>query len=975
MNRPLQWWRRQGWGGRLLVVLAVFYLAYILIAFFVLPDWLREKGETMLSDTLGRPVTIERLELNPFTLSTTVENFAIGDPDTDTLASFKRLYVNVEFWASLFHWRPWIGQLHLDGLDVRLRRAEDGSLNVEDVIARLAEGEASADEQQNQEKADEAKELLALTVAHLSLSNGAVSFIDGAGEKPVVLTLPVAFTVEDLSTRAPGQGDNRYELHVQGPDGGTLDWSGRFELSPLTIQGSLKMAGVDLVSFAELLEPRMRFSIPSGQLGLAADYRFSAEPGAGLQVTDGSLSLRELSIVPQGSEQPTLTLPELDVRGLSLDAAEHTVTVLQTQLSGPALRAIRNKDGIDLATLFLPRESVKPEQVEQTTQHVGKDAEPAESGEDSAAWRVVLKELGLKDIEITLRDETLPEAAELQLTEGVLDLVDVTIADDITWQWSGSAILAKSGHLAHSGQGRLEPLQVDAKLKLDALPLTALAPWVADATPIALREGVARGDLALNISGDVPALRITGGAGLDQVALLEHGASAPFVSLAGLDASGLDINTDQQSAVVANLSVRGFDLRYGIDKEGRDLISRLVGDTRSEGSAGEGTAWRVRLNQASVKDSRLSHLDASMPMPFRVSLERWNASLKDFDTGGGKAAIDMSGRVNGNAPLKVKGSIDPDPLLVELAVSLNGYGMDNLTPYTGRYLGYTVQRGLLSLETAVKIDNQNLHSDTAFAADRFFLGDIVASEDAINAPVKLGLAVLRDASGMIQLPLKVSGDMSDPNFTVTGVVFRVIRNVLVKTATAPFSLLASLMGGKNMEYIDFPPGDPIASAEVDQSLAMVANMLGDRPQLTLEVIGQTDRKDRQALAEAELIDAFGGDWPGVEQAVADAGALGYQSKILKVFEERLNTGRDTLGVEGDDDDANTERARQAWARLMEKGITDVKDETLLELAVQRGESARQILIEKQQLDADRLQLGQPVVDGDVAGIKLGLGSD
>lgn len=988
MDTPLQWWRRQGWGGRLLVILVALYLLYVLMAFFVLPGWLREKGETMLGDMLGRPVTIERLALNPFTLSTTVENFAIGDPDTDTLAGFKRLYVNAEFWASLFHWRPWIGQLELDGLDVRLRRAADGTLNVEDVIARLAEDETPADEKQKQEKEDEQKGPFALTVAHLSLSNGELSVIDGAGEKPVTVTLPVAFTVEDLTTRAPDQGDNRYELHVQGPDGGTLDWDGRFELSPLTTHGSLKMTGVDLVSFADLLEPRVRFKVPSGQLGLAADYRFSAEPGAGLQVKNGSLSLRQLSIVPQGSEQPALSLPELDLRGLSLDTAKQTVTVPQTQLSGPVLRAVRNKDGIDLASLFLPREPASDEQAKQDEesgdepvkkQESAEQEPPAddteqasEPGEDNGTWRVVLKELGLKGVEVTLRDETLPKATEVQLTEGVLDLTDVTIADEITWQWSGSAVLAKSGHLEHSGQGRLEPLKVDAKLKLDTLPLPALAPWIADAMPITLREGTARGDLALSISGDAPAVLITGGAGLDQVALLENGASEPFVSLAGLDASGLNISVDQHSAAVANLGVRGLDLRYDIDKQGHDLISRLAGNDSSED---EGPAWRVRLDQTSVKDSRLSHRDASMSPPFQVDLEKWNASLKGFDTDGEKAAVEMSGRVNGNAPLKVKGSVDPDPLFVDVTVSLNGYGMDGLTPYTGRYLGYAVQRGVLNLETQVKIDNQKLRSDTSFAADRFFLGDTVASEDAISVPVKLGLSVLRDAGGMIQLPLDVSGDMSDPSFSVTGVIFRVIRNVLVKAATAPFSLLAGLMGGEDLEHIGFPPGDPTASAEVNQSLAALAKMLGDRPELKVEITGQTDKKDREALAEAELVDSLGGDWPGVDQAVADKGFLGYQRKILKTFEKRLDTDRDTLGVEGDDDKANTKRARQAWARLMEKEAKDVKDETLLELATKRGANARQALIEKQQLDAGRLQLGEPVVDGDVAGIKLGLGND
>lgn len=68
-----------------------------------------------------------------------------------------------------------------------------------------------------------------MTVAHLSLRNGALSVMDRAGEKPVTLPLPVAFTVEDLSTRAPGQDNNRYELHVQVPM--AVPWIGTAGLS------------------------------------------------------------------------------------------------------------------------------------------------------------------------------------------------------------------------------------------------------------------------------------------------------------------------------------------------------------------------------------------------------------------------------------------------------------------------------------------------------------------------------------------------------------------------------------------------------------------------------------------------------------------------------------------------------------------------------------------------------------------------
>lgn len=987
MDTPMQWWRRQGWGARILVILIALYLLYVLAVFFVLPGWLRDKGEATLSDLLGRPVSIERLALNPLTLSATVENFAIADPTTETLAGFKRLYVNAEFWAALFHWRPWIGRLELDGLDLRLFRAADGTLNVQDIIAHLGEEPPPAPEQVPEEPPQEAeKGPPALTVAHLSLSNGALRFTDATGEEPVTLSLPVAFTVEDFTTRAPEQRDNRYELHIEGPDGGTLDWDGRFELAPLATEGHLKMARVDLVSFAALLEPRVRFRVPSGQLALSADYRFSAEPGAGLRVANASLSLRDLRILPQGSEQATLILPELSVQGLALSTAQQSVSVPKVKISAPSLRAVRNDQGIDLATLFLPRETggVQAEPVivvggdTPAKEPIGQQsaATNADDGavDDGAGWRLELKELALEQGEITFRDETLATPTELHLSEGALTLTDLIVADNIAWHWSGSATLARSGHLQHSGEGQIAPLNVDAKLKLADLPLAAFSPWIADALPMTVPNGEAHADLSVNVAGDTPSVRITGSAGLNQVALLENGAKEPFARLAGLDVSGLNVSTGQHSAAIGALAIRGLALNYDINEQGNDLLTRLAGT--AEQSAGEaGPAWRVRLDRATVKDSRLSHHDASLSPPFQVTLEKWNASLKGFDTAGDKAAVEISGRVNGNAPLKAKGSVDPDPLFVDLTVSLNGYGMDGLTPYTGRYLGYAVQRGVLSVDTKVKIENRKLDSNTSFSADRFFLGDTIASEDAISVPVKLGLSVLRDAGGMIQLPLAVSGDMSDPSFSVSGLIFRVIRNVLIKAATAPFSLLAGLVGGEDLEHIGFPAGDAVPSAEVEQSLAALAKLLRDRPELNVEITGQTAREDREALARAELIEALGGDWPGLEEAVADDGFFGYQGKILKQFERRFEVDRDTLAVAGDDDRADTERARQAWQRLLKQAIKDVNPGTLLELATARGEQARRDLIEKQQLDESRLQRGTPVVDGEVAGIKLGLGND
>lgn len=967
MHTPLQWWRRSGWLGRVLVILVTLYVIYALVVFFILPGWLRDKGEHTLSDLLGRKVTIERLALNPLTLSATVENLSIQDPQTDTLVGFKRLYVNAEMWDSLFHWRPWVGDIDLDGLDVRLRRAADGALNIDDVIRRFGErGKPPPPKPKDQKQ----RPLPAFTIGHLSLTQGNFRFTDAAGDKPVTLTLPVAFKVDDFTTRTPDKHDNRYVLHIKGPDGGSLDWDGRFQVQPLTTEGHLAMTKVDLVSFARLLEPRFRFRLPSGQLGLGAHYHFSAAPGDGLRISQGALSLNNLKIVRQGNDKPSMVFPSIAVKGVTLDTAKQRLNVPEVTVSDPDVHAVRSAKGLDLATLFLPK---NPERAKQTREHVKAHAKDTSKAvrQGGLDWRVSLQKLVISGAKASLLDDTLKQPASLALSDGALTVSDVQVGKAITWKWQGSATLAGSGHLQHSGEGQLAPLKVSADLDLKDLPLTALAPWVSNAVPLTVKQGRAGGQLKLAVTGAQPSVSITGSAGLAQVKLEERGQ--PFVSAKALNARGLNVDTGKHLAAVHDLAANGLDFINRIDKQGKDSVTRLAGgaagDKQSTKQSGPG--WRVRLDKVTVKDSRLSHHDASLSPPFDVSLQHWDGSLKGFDSAAGKAHLMLTGKVNGNAPLKAKGSVDMDPLLVDLTVSLNSYGMDNLTPYTGRYLGYAVQRGLLNVNSTLKINKKALSSDTEIGADRFYLGDSVASNQALNVPVKLSLAVLRDASGKIDLPLNVSGDMSDPSFSVAGLVFRVIRNVLVKAATSPFSLLASLVGGENLDQIDFPPGQAAPAAQTRQKLASLAQVLKARPALKVRIDGQAGAPDRQALARKVITDEMGGDWPGLDAALANSN---WREHILDEFESRLGQDRDVIKVRGDGDTAQIARAREAWRRLMSAAEKQVDGQKLQVLAQQRAQAARRTLIKAYRTKAERISLGDVATDSNTSGIHLGLDS-
>src|SRR5690606_39700760 len=110
-------------------------------------------------------------------------------------------------------------------------------------------------------------------------------------------------------------------------------------------------------------------------------------------------------------------------------------------------------------------------------------------------------------------------------------------------------------------------------------------------------------------------------------------------------------------------------------------------------------------------------------------------------------------------------------------------------------------------------------------AANFFLGDSIPSDEALKAPIKLGLAVLRDRSGMIDLPVKARGDLNDPSVSVSGIILRALTNVMIKAATSPFSALAALAGGEELNHIVFIGGDNQPTVAGGAQMATLAQLL------------------------------------------------------------------------------------------------------------------------------------------------------
>jgi len=235
-------------------------------------------------------------------------------------------------------------------------------------------------------------------------------------------------------------------------------------------------------------------------------------------------------------------------------------------------------------------------------------------------------------------------------------------------------------------------------------------------------------------------------------------------------------------------------------------------------------------------------------------------------------------------------------LFTDLTLSFKDIDLTPMTPYSGTYLGYVIDKGKLNLDLNYQIEHQKISAKNKVMIDQFTFGDTVESDKATSLPVALAIALLKDNNDEIHLDIPVSGDMNDPNFSIGGIIFTVLKNLLVKAATSPFALLGAMLGGdEESTGISFIPGTTTIDAEQLTKLESLAEMLVKRPALTLEISGFADKEQdpegyRQKQLQQLLADA---KWQkleedGVAPATKETIAISdeeYADTLLTVYKE------------------------------------------------------------------------------------------
>jgi uncharacterized protein involved in outer membrane biogenesis len=739
--------------------------------------------------------------------------------------------------------------------------------------------------------------------------------LDQGGPQPSLLLSDLGLAVRDLALR---RGEESPFVHIPSfsLEQGRLDLAGRaITLGQVKSQGGRivgQRAADGTLDLGELVRQtpgrQAQASAPPWAVAVEAftfsDYALSFTDGAHpkpLALTVGKLALHgqglksleagvtvkgvgcDLAALAVGPVQgaPFLTIPALAVAGVAVDQPGRAVTIDRITTQGGKLACQRQQGGsLDLAHLPAPASVAGERRGAATT----------------PAWALKLGTLALSDFALAFTDKTLAQPLALSLGSINLTAQDLSTRSGERAQLAGEFTLADQGHISLSGQVGQAPLDVDLSLKARGIPVATFEPYWGERLKMRVAKGAFAGEGRLSVRGQKdkpPAVRYQGSASLVDF-LAVDGRRQKLLAWNALTAAGLDLATMPMRCTIKEVGLTDYFLSLVLNPAGELNLRELVVE---EGRQGAPAAVRqapgpgpdaepapdkhIAINRVTLQGGVIDFRDQHVTPNFTTKLLEMTGRISGLDTAqDARAEVDLFGKLANRAPISITGTMNPlaPELFVDLKGSIKDVELSSLTPYAGRYVGYTIRKGKLYLDTSYSIIGTTIDSRHTFLLDQFILGDEVESSEAIKAPVKLAVALLKNRKGEIHLELPIKGDLSHPDFQIGAIAGKMFMGLITKAITAPFALLGALFGGEELRVAEFAPGSSAILPETGKRLASLAQALYDRPALTLEIKGYASQdQDHEALVRQRyaqlLLAGDEGELAGAEKGVERVAAM------------------------------------------------------------------------------------------------------
>jgi uncharacterized protein involved in outer membrane biogenesis len=962
--------------GALLTALAL----YSLLGFLILPGIALRIANQQLANYSTTPATLQRIELNPFSLEVTLWGLGIGEPGKEQIG-FERLYANLQIdslWTKALH----LSDIELDKSKTEILFSKDGKLNLLGLFKIPASEPTPAD--------PDAKPF-PLRIERIKLAGGAVHFEDARPSEPIEFIYDsLDFELKNLSTLPEDSAD--MTLVAVGPNGGQIDWTGNFSLIPIASEGKLKITDGRMKAFWPYVRDAVPLDLESGVISISTDYKLNLSKETELLLSNVSASIAPFAIkAPDG--RPLVKLERLDISETTVDLAKQQVVVGKVRSHKLETWAALEADGqLDWQKLFAsqpskPAAKANAEPVNTPAAADSPKAEPA----PSKPWQVLLNDVQLRDYQVHLADRKAQPAVALELGPLNLDLQKFDSLNGSPFLLKLDTGVGKQGRLIADGEVNLAPISAKLNVQTKDIDLRVAQSYISPFIRLELRSGMLGSDLAVNLKSTEPlAFSVTGRAQVDQLHTLDTLKTRDFLKWQQVMVEGLNYQHGD-SLSIDKISLLQPYVRFMINDDRTtnvdDLLIPQPPDTAAKPAAAKSAATGkdkplgIHIGGIAINDGSANFADFSLTPNFATAIQQLNGQIGTIDSRQAKpASVDVKGKVDRYAPVTIKGAVNPfDPMSsLDIATSFKRVELTTLTPYSGKFAGYRIRKGRLNLDLHYQITKGQLKAENKVVVEQLQLGEKVDSPDAVSLPLKLAIALLKDVDGKISIELPVTGDLNNPQFSVMPIVWQTLRNLIVKAAAAPFKLIGGLVSGGGSEdlgSVSFAPGSSDLSKDAEGALDKLSKALKERPALRLEIEGTAAKSsDGPLIAEQRLEREYQYNYYKMLQRRGDK--VPAQASLLDVPDSEkgpLLEGIYRTRLKTQPPAEWKDLGKEERTAKMREGVIQfwsTSDVLLRQLGQDRASSIKDYLVDKGQLADDRVyfidaQLGEAEKDGKV----------
>ncbi len=416
---------------------------------------------------------------------------------------------------------------------------------------------------------------------------------------------------------------------------------------------------------------------------------------------------------------------------------------------------------------------------------------------------------------------------------------------------------AEGGSLHTSLAYNLESNDFDLSVELNRLALSTVLPYFRQTFNVSAVEGNLTADV--NLTGNlsyIMGFSIAGTADVEnfrlhdmqerEVIALEKG----HVKVDSVDFVNNSFHFDR-------LAFEGLKGKYELFADSTNTYTGLwkaIEDRGEEADAAvsvkvdstEHDPLKLYIRSAELKRSAFHYADHTLHCPFAYDITDITLASHNFDL---DAINQLMGRATlqstGSASLRWQGSFKS---LANHNITLNlaNVAMKDFSPYCEAFTAHPITGGNLTFESQNIITDYELKGTNHLNTYQFAVEKKLKEIDpSVKLPLKLGVYVLTDKQGHINLDLPVKGRIDDPEFSYRKIVFKALGNVLLKVATAPFSFLKG-GGDKGFSSIAIEePHKASFNAEQYASFDEIASTLKEKPEMRVTLTQQIDRTEAE----------------------------------------------------------------------------------------------------------------------------------